>query len=106
MVAEFLSFGALYHNKLYEKSMEISNPHVGYIKEVANGEKVGSIHQRKIKEYDMNQKLAIVAYGKLGQTCAQFAKRGLGMRVVGVNMDKSNEPITNRHREMCDQIIT
>ena len=54
----------------------------------------------------MNQKLAILAYGKLGQKLAEFAKLGVGMRVVGVNMAKSNVDITKRHREIYDDIIT
>lgn len=54
----------------------------------------------------MNQRLSIVGYSKLGQICAQFAKNGLGMKVVGVDMKKSGEAITYRHRKYCDEIIT
>ena len=70
VLAEYIMLGMLYHAK-----------HVEYFQ--ARKKEV----EWKIKSVELlsSKTLAIVGYGDIGSTVAKMAKKGFGMKIIGVN---------------------
>lgn len=59
----------------------------------------------KIKSVDSlsTKTFVVVGYGNIGSTCAKYAKRAFGMRVIGVN--KFPEMVSKEERAHCDELV-